>query len=334
MKNAAHLLDCLAVGYRMDLDDATYVRDVAEAAARAMNRGLGILAYTYDATDPAKPVIDHLATVAGFDAAWIARMYEALAEIGATEAPEQPLGFSSWGGMTCGQASRVSGMRPYLPAFAHIGGARDTFALNALDASGRGLWIGAPMRSTRPVADEDHVLYSRLAAHLTAAVRLRRNARENAASPAAVLSTGGALLHAESNQTVELRDQLRRAALAFDRARTREARKDVDLATRRWRPLVESNWSLLDECDSDGRRFIVAVDNRPPTRVPQGELSEREHQVLTQAHLGHSNKVIAYELGLSSATVRVLMHRAARKLGTSTRVETLAKFAALGRSSP
>jgi DNA-binding CsgD family transcriptional regulator len=331
MKNAAHLLDCLATGYRMDLDDATYVREVARSAARAMNRGLGILAYTYDASDPGNPVIDHLAKEGGFDTAWLPRFYEGLAAIGANETIEQPLGFAAWGGMTCGQASKVAGMRAYLPAFAHIGGARDTFAVNALDASGRGLWIGAPMRSTRTVAKEDQVLYSRLAAHLTAAVRLRRNTRLASASPAAVLSPSGALLHAEGNQAVELRDQLRRAALAFDRARTREARKDVDLATRRWRPLVESSWSLLDECDSDGRRLILAVDNRPPTPAPRGQLSEREHQVLTQAHLGHSNKVIAYELGLSSATVRVLMHRASRKLGTSTRAETVTKFATLDR---
>ena len=98
---------------------------------------------------------------------------------------------------------------------------------------------------------------------------------------------------------------------------------------RRWRPLVASSLSLLEEFDTDGKRFVVAIDNGPPTRRPRGTLSEREHQVLTQAHLGHSNKVIAYELGLSAATVRVLLHRAARKLGASTRAEAIARFDAL-----
>ena len=333
MKNAAHLLDWLATAYRMDLDDTAYLAAVAAAAARAMDRGLGILAYTYDASDRDNPTIDHMHTSASFDPAWLPRFYEGLSAIGENEELMQPLGFASWGGLTCEQASQVAGMRAYLPAFVHIGGARDTFAVNALDASGRGLWLGAPMRSTRRVSNEDRVLCTRLAAHLTAAVRLRRSARQANSPPAAVLSPSGSLLHAEDHQASGLRDQLRRAALAFDKSRTREARNDVDLATRRWRPLVESSWTLLDECDSDGRRFIVAVDNRPPTRVPQGELSEREHQVLTQASLGHSNKVIAYELGLSDATVRVLIHRASRKLGTSTRAETLAKFAALAGPS-
>jgi len=333
MKNAAYLLDCLATAYRMDLDDGAYLESVAAAAARSLDRGLGILAYTYDASDGANPTIDCMRTSEAFDPEWLPQFYAGLSAMGENEDPMQPLGFASWGGMTSGQASRVAGMRAYLPAFAHIGGARDTFAVNARDASGRGLWIGAPMRSTRRVKDEDLVLGSRLAAHLTAAVRLRRSTPPASSPPAAVLSPGGALIHAEDQQAVALRDQLRRAALAFDQSRTRQARKDVDQATRRWRPLVESSWTLLDECDSDGRRFIVAVDNRPPTRVPQGQLSEREHQVLTQANLGHTNKVIAYELGLSDATVRVLIHRAARKLGTSTRAETLAKFAALAPSS-
>lgn len=84
--------------------------------------------------------------------------------------------------------------------------------------------------------------------------------------------------------------------------------------------------TLLDELDTDGQRFVVAIDNGPPTRTPRGALSKREHQVLTQAHLGHSNKVIAYELGLSAATVRVLLHRAARKLGVSSRADAIARF--------
>lgn len=49
---------------------------------------------------------------------------------------------------------------------------------------------------------------------------------------------------------------------------------------------------------------------------------------MTQASLGHSDKVIAYELGLSASTVRVLIHRAIRKLGATTRRDALARFEA------
>ena len=77
---------------------------------------------------------------------------------------------------------------------------------------------------------------------------------------------------------------------------------------------------------------MLAVENEPPTRPPRGTLSVREHQVLTQMHMGHSMKLIAYELGLSASTVRVLFHRAARKLGVSTRQEAIARFDALAKA--
>lgn len=58
-------------------------------------------------------------------------------------------------------------------------------------------------------------------------------------------------------------------------------------------------------------------------------LSARENQVMPQVHLGHTDKVIGYELSLSTSTVRVLIHRATRKLGAATRREALARFDAL-----
>lgn len=328
MKDAASVLDCLAAGYRLDLDAGAYVRNLASAAASLLDRGLGVIAYTYDARDPAKPTIDHFAVSERFDPAWLPPFYAALEARGLDGASNRPSGFETWGHMTCGQATAVPGMRALLPAFAKIGGARDTLAVNALDADGRGLWLGAPMRSTRRATAQQMTLLSRLSAHLTAASRLRRR-EADAREPAAILSANGALLHAKGKAAARHRDELRHAVTAFDKARTREARRDIEMATRRWRPLVVSNWSLLDEFDTDGKRFVVAVDNAPPTRARQGALSEREHHVLTQASLGHSNKEIAYELGLSHATVRVLFHRAARKLHTNTRAETVARFAAL-----
>lgn len=328
------IVDCLAAAYRLDLDDDAYVRHLAEAAAPLIDRGLGVMAYTYDASDPSRPVIDHFATSDRFDPSWLPPFYEAVTASGVDRGtPEHPTGFHAWGHLTVGQASAIPKMRRILPLFSHVGGARDAFAMNGLDASGRGLWLGAALPSTRRISAERITLYTRLAAHLTAAVRLRRNAGRAKPRAAVTLSPTGALLHAENEEeVVDAREELRRAAVAFEVARTRKMRSDVELATRRWRPLVLSRWSLLDEFDSDGRRFVVAVENGPPTRPPRRDLSEREHQVLTQAHLGHTDKVIAYELGLSVSTVRVLLHRATRKLGATTRREALARFDALTKA--
>jgi len=61
------------------------------------------------------------------------------------------------------------------------------------------------------------------------------------------------------------------------------------------------------------------------------ELSERERQAVSLAALGQSNKLIAYELGVSLSTVSAYLARAAAKLGVSTRVGLVQ---ALGRTPP
>ncbi len=330
MREAARILDCLAAGYRLDLGDGEYVKLLLETAAPLLDRGLGTLGYTYDSSGPGDPVIDHFVPGGAFDPAWLPPFYEALAQTQLDGGPSQPMGYSVWGRLSAGQASQIPGMEPFMPLFAHIGGSRDSFAINALDASGRGLWLGAPLPTTEPFDAELVELLTRLAAHLTAAVRLRRGVKPSADSAAAVLSPGGQLLHAEDVPAVEAaREELREATLAFDEARSQAMRSNVELGTRRWRPLVSSRWTLLDEFDSDGRRFVIAAENAPPTRAGRRDLSEREHQVLTQAHLGHSHKEIAYELGLADSTVRVLLHRAAQKLGATTREEAIERFEAL-----
>lgn len=49
-------------------------------------------------------------------------------------------------------------------------------------------------------------------------------------------------------------------------------------------------------------------------------LSAQERRVLVELARGHSNKFIAYDLGLATSTVAALLARAARKLGCTSRV--------------
>jgi len=332
MTDTARLIDCLGAAYRLDLDGAEYVQHIVETAAPLLDRGFGVFAYTYDARDRKRPAMIHCAGSKRFNPGWLPPFYAAL-EAAGLRGPPYPTGFHAWSHVSCGRASAIRRMSPILPLFAHMGGSRDTFAMNALDASGQGLWLGAPLPSVRKEQSRRVELFTRVAAHLTAAMRLRRNAGRSKPRPAAVLSPSGALLHAEHAEAeegvVDAREELRQATIAFDEARTKKKRADVEETTQRWRPLVGSRWSLLDDFDTDGRRFVLAVENAPPTRPPRKDLSEREHQIMTQAHLGHTDKVIAYELGLAPSTVRVLLHRASRKLGASTRSEALARFDAL-----
>ncbi|MBX3230636.1 MAG: hypothetical protein KIT84_00350 [Labilithrix sp.] len=305
-----------------------------------LDRGLGVVAYTYDARDAARPVVGDVGLSNRFDPAWLQAFYRSVEAAQLDQASSKhPTGFRAWSNLTCAQVSTIPKMRAFLPLFKHFGGARDVFALNALDASGYGLWLGAPWPRIEKEPGDLVMLFERVAAHLRAACRLRRNGQPARGRSDVLLSTDGDVLSADGDTLrtegvgEDARSMLRRAAKALDRARSQEGRRDVDRATRAWRPLVLSRWSVLDEFDSDGRRVFVAVENRPPTRAPRRDLSEREHQIMTQAHLGHTNKVIAYELGLSASTVRVLLHRAARKLGAPTREDAIARFDELVKRS-
>jgi DNA-binding CsgD family transcriptional regulator len=48
--------------------------------------------------------------------------------------------------------------------------------------------------------------------------------------------------------------------------------------------------------------------------------------VLAYASLGHSSKLIAYELGITDSTVRVHMAHATAKLGARSKREAIATF--------
>ena len=117
-----------------------------------------------------------------------------------------------------------------------------------------------------------------------------------------------------SNVPADARAALREAVLAMDRARGAERRSDPDAAVRRWPVLADARFSLVDRFESDGRRYIVACENEVATE-PSARLTPRERQVVALYRLGADSKVIAYELGLADATVRVLLSRAARRLG-------------------
>jgi len=124
----------------------------------------------------------------------------------------------------------------------------------------------------------------------------------------------GRLEHAEeAAQADPCRAALRRAVLALDRARGPLRRRDPERAMALWQAMVAGRWSLLDHFDSDGRRFVVAHRNDAGVPDMRG-LSWRERQVAAHAALGHSNKVIAYELGLSASSVSEHLASARAKL--------------------
>jgi DNA-binding NarL/FixJ family response regulator len=93
-----------------------------------------------------------------------------------------------------------------------------------------------------------------------------------------------------------------------------------------WVSFVKMGLTLIDYFERDGRRWVLAIDNRP-TPLGLDRLSEREREVVRQAVLGLHNKAIAYNMRLAQSTVRVLLARASAKMGARSRAELLDRVA-------
>jgi DNA-binding NarL/FixJ family response regulator len=89
-----------------------------------------------------------------------------------------------------------------------------------------------------------------------------------------------------------------------------------------WRALLDGHFSLVDCFDFEGRRYLVARLNDAHERALRA-LSEREIEVVSLAALGHPNKIIACELGLTMSRVAMELASAIRKLGVRSRIDLI-----------
>jgi DNA-binding CsgD family transcriptional regulator len=316
---AGDIVDIVEAAYATEVDDGAWLDSLARAALPHVGRGMGVVALTYET----KTTL-HVSAVRGagdlpMPAAMLARAAE-----GATPAYVE----RSWKRLSCGTASEVRGWssEPARSAGFEGAGVKDVLSINAYDVSGVGCCIGVPSPRVLTLKRSERAVYDRVAAHLASGFRLRRRAR----AADAILSTSGAILDATTD---EAKTQLARAALGeavrdIERARGAMRKRDPERALSSWRALVSARWSLVDHFERDGKRFIVAVSNAPaPPEVEQ--LTMRERSVIALAAQGHATRLVAYELGLSESTVRVLLMRAARKLGARTREKAISRYKTL-----
>ncbi len=209
-------------------------------------------------------------------------------------------------------------------------GFSDALVLTAIDPTRNGCVVFAPLREAPKLTRPLGLRYHRITAHVAAGFRLHRVLGDGSAPPEeAVLEPSGKVVHASGPaQETRARAALRRAAVAVDRARGSLRRRDPETALATWQGLAAGRWSLVDRFESDGRRYVIAHRNDPDVVDPRA-LTLTERQVAGLAALGRSNKVIAYELGISVNTVGALLSRAARKLGVKSRAD-LARMIRLG----
>jgi DNA-binding CsgD family transcriptional regulator len=328
----ADLLDVIESAYDGEGDDTRWMRRVLRASQPHLDRGRGLFGVTYDASNPEKFRIETIVS-----ASLPLRGATALVKI-AAEAIPGDLIRHSFLSRTCATMSELWGDgfldENFLMKRIASLGVFDGLGINGGDPSGRGCAIGVSLRERAQASPETVATWERIGAHLAAGLRLRRAVRRIDGSDIdpiddaeAVLDPDGRLRHAIGPaKTVESRAVLRHAAVALDRARGKLRRRDPQEAIDTWRALVDGRWTVFDHFDHDGRRFVVARRNDPDVR-DEDALTLRERQIVGYAAMGHGNKLIAYELGLSPSTIATHLSSAAQKLGARSRVELIRRFA-------
>jgi DNA-binding CsgD family transcriptional regulator len=137
-----------------------------------------------------------------------------------------------------------------------------------------------------------------------------------------ILGDHGKIVHASGPaQRDHVRKQLQRTLLDVEQSKRRDAGLSTSTVLECWRALHHGRWSVLDQFDTDGKHFIVARPNAPMCLGPlPAGLSARERQIALLVEAGHSNKTIAYELGVSESTVATHVRRIMAKTGAESRV--------------
>lgn len=307
----------IEAAYRTELPQDAWLQDIAGAVSKAFGGTGGALSLLYDARrdDWIEPLglglhalNPELARSLFFSNVPAATEADARAAVQAV----RTTGFGSFRDVI---APRIPGLGNVLNHF----GVEDLICINATDPTHIGCAVCVPdrrrTRSLRLVT-----LWRRLAAHIAAGNRLRRvlstlatedvNPVERAE---AVLSSPQRIEHAVGvAESKGAREVLKSALARIDEARAE--RSDAWRAVDLWQGLVAGRWSIVEHFERDGRRYYLAYKN-DPSLAPDRALTRRERQVLAYAALGHSNKLIAYTLGLSVSTVSTHLTRARMKLG-------------------
>jgi len=329
------LVDLLEALYNLEQTRQAWFRGVLKAAGAAFDCGAGVGLTLYDISGPA-PRLDAMDAV-NVDP----RNFALGAALHRNPAMSQSIveSYSRPGCVTMAEQTPDMELLNFARKLYAEVGLSDQLLINGPNRqTGLGCALYVFSHSPITLSANERALMERVSAHLAAAYRLKRRLEhpltDRGNGLGAVLRLDGRVEHAEPAATSKLtRRDLSEAVKAREWAKTARGRRDCQRATAAWRPLVGARWSLVDAYERNGLRYITARENVPaPTGV--AALSLRERQVGSLAEGGYSNKLIAYELGLAHSTVRVLLGRAAVKLGARTRAELIQKLRTHGPSLP
>lgn len=325
-RREANPIDVVEAAWTLDLDDRAWLHHLTEVIRPLVDGGHGVSAYTFDISVPMKDWLrDEVTIDISPRRLELQRAFQLSHSPGGSEEMHvypEPLDGLVYATRKAGVAD-IHRDPVVLEHFRKLG-VRDYVAFRTIEPGGRGICINAGQNEERVFDRRTQRLWARVAAHVAAARRLREAlAKTPTAEAEVVLTPSGRVEHAEGEGAqAAARSALREAVSRQERARGRLRREDPALATEAWTALVSGRWSLVDHYERGGRRYIVARRNEHTLPDPRA-LTARERAVVHLAVLGKSNKLIAYELGLSPSTVATYLAWAMRKLRVSSRVELI-----------
>jgi DNA-binding CsgD family transcriptional regulator len=323
-RRRSDLLGILDAAYRLDGSDDEWLQGIADAALPVLGRGYGVAAIRFHRPKDGVRQFVPAPACAGMEDGLresIARSLSAVPH----DRRERGLAIEPCATISesLGEGERFR-QDPIAREFLHPYGVYDALWITSADPTGTCCALGIGLAEVTRTSAQEKRLYSRLGAHLTTALRLRQRLRtaDGVDGADVVLRADGTVDQARETAMEPMAlAALRAAAVAIDQSRGASA-ADVDEALSAWNALVSAEWSLVDQFDRGGRRLLIAYTNAPQTAARPG-LTEKEQMVAEYAALGHSNKLIAYELGLAVPTVATYLKRAMNKLGAGTRIELI-----------
>ncbi|MGB8329748.1 MAG: helix-turn-helix transcriptional regulator [Polyangiales bacterium] len=327
------IIDFTEAAYDLELGDDEWLPTILERGLPVLDQGLGVAGYHYGRPPDADHVDLLRVHVASGPQDFAERHLRALS----TTDPDVLRRQLRPGCASTGSVVSKDNPEELAHYVSHVDYCKDVLFLTAVDPRGAGVAIVAPLAELTTLSRQDAGRWQMLAAHVETGHRLRQGLR--AVDVEDDLSTdlphdAEAIFDAKNFRLADATgrareraatDTLREAALAVDRARGVMRDTDPEKALEIWKALVQGRWSIVDWFDSDQRRFVLAIPNSPETVNPRG-LSERESQIVAQAVLGHTNKMIAYRLGLSTSRVSLLLRSAMKKMGARTRAHLVQKM--------
>jgi DNA-binding CsgD family transcriptional regulator len=330
---ASALIDCAEAAYNLEVSETEWLPKLLEAGLPVFDHGLIVAGVVYARPPKGGPVVPERFHVVSGPRDFAERYAQAVREL--------PINVVR-GLLRPGIAETLSeSSKRYPGAFADIGRhfnhGKDGLEITAVDPNGLGVHILAELPKVTKLAGCIRERWQMLAAHVCAGHRLRRAIAASGSNGQAKTPLPHNAEAVVDPKRFEVTDatgpakahgvgaMLRDAAIQGDRARGRLRSDHPHEALEIWKALVQGRWSLVDWFDTDGRRFVLAVPNPPGVVDPRG-LTEREMQAVTYASFGHSNKLIAYQLGISGARVSTLLSTSMRKLGARTLPQLVKKM--------